>query len=254
MAITLKTDQEIDRMAGAGFIVSTIIAAVTEKCIPGVSTQELNDIAVAELEKHASLSAFLNYVVPGAPPYPGVVCTSINDTIVHGIPNKNTILKDGDIVGIDFACFKGGWCADAAKTVAVGIISPEKQKLIDTTKQCLDLATELCRPGKTLGDIGHIIRTTAETAGFSVVKNYSGHGIGKAMHEAPSVPNFGSPGTGVELREGMVIAIEPMLNIGSDETVVDKDGWTVKTKDGKDSAHFEHSIAITKNGPYVLTI
>jgi methionyl aminopeptidase len=255
MAVIIKTPNQIELMSQAGSVVAKVLDKVAQNCKSGVSTYYLNKIANRELRENGALSSFLGYSPhPGAVPYPAVICASVNSVVVHGIPNKDIILADGDIIGIDFACHKDGWCADAAITVGVGEISTERKKIIQATKECLDMAIEKCVIGNTLGDIGHTIYEHAKKNSFDVVKTFSGHGIGKSMHEEPSVFNIGNPGAGMKLEEGMVIAIEPMLTAGTDEVFIDSDKWTVKTKDGHDSAHFEHSVAITQNGPKILTV
>jgi methionyl aminopeptidase len=187
-------------------------------------------------------------------PYPAVLCTSVNGVVVHGIPSKKEILQEGDVVGIDFACLKDGFCADAARTVAVGIISAPARGLIEATRRCLERAIAECRPGRRLGDIGAAITACAEDEGYSIVRDFTGHGIGRAMHEPPSVPNHGQPGRGLRLHAGMVLAIEPMLNAGGAAVRVLDDGWTVVTADDSLSAHVEHTVAITEHGPQILTI
>jgi len=181
------------------------------------------------------------------------VCTSINSIVVHGIPRKNEILADGDIIGIDFGIFKHGLCADTARTVLVGNVSPEKQKLVATAREALEAAIELCRAGNRLGDVGHAVQSYAESRGYSVVRAFVGHGTGRQMHEDPQVPNFGEAGTGKRMKPGLVIAVEPMVNAGTPEVEVLDDNWTAVTKDRSMSAHFEHTIAIMEEGPWVLT-
>jgi methionyl aminopeptidase len=187
------------------------------------------------------------------PPYPAVLCTSINHVVVHGIPSEHASLREGDIIGIDFACYRDGYCADAARTVAVGVISAPARALLDATRESLERAILQCRPGNRLGDVGATIEEVAGRRGFSVVRDFVGHGIGRAMHEPPSVRNYGTPGQGLRLRAGLAIAIEPMLNVGTGEVRVLDDDWTVVTEDGALSAHFEHTVAITPDGPQVLT-
>ncbi len=194
------------------------------------------------------------YDRPGAPPYPAVLCTSINHVVVHGIPSHRQVLREADLIGIDFACFKDGYCADAARTVAVGIISAPAHALLAATRDCLDRAIQECVPGSRLGDIGAAIQARAEDGGWSIVRDFVGHGIGRAMHEHPSVPNHGRSGRGLRLKAGMVIAIEPMLNAGGAAVRILDDGWTVVTADSSRSAHFEHTVAITDSGPRVLTM
>ena len=253
MGIILKSQRELDKMREAGRIVAAVLDAVEAACVPGVTTFELNGIAKRELARAKARSAFLGYRPGGAPPYPAVLCTSVNRVVVHGIPNKQECLREGDVIGIDFACFKDGYCADAARTVAVGVISEPARALLETTRACLERAIAASVPGARLGDIGAAIAGAGESGGYAVVRDFVGHGIGRAMHEAPSVPNHGEPGRGPRLRAGMVLAIEPILNAGGAEVVVLDDGWTVVTADASLSAHVEHSVAITEDGPRVLT-
>jgi methionyl aminopeptidase len=182
-----------------------------------------------------------------------VLCTSINEVIVHGIPRKTHVLKDGDIIGIDFGIFKHGFCADTAKTVMVGNVSDDKRRLVETARDALESAIKLCTPGSRLGDLGGTIQSYAESRGYSVVRQFVGHGTGRQMHEDPQVPNFGEPGTGKRMKSGLVIAVEPMVNAGTPEVEVLDDNWTALTKDRSMSAHFEHTIAVTDDGPWVLT-
>ncbi len=240
-------------MRRVGLIVADVLDAVEEACRPGASTWDLNEVARKMLDRAGATSAFLGYAPGGVPPYPAVLCTSINHVIVHGIPNKRERLKEGDIIGIDFACYKEGFCADSARTVAVGAISDEAQRLIDITRDSLDQAIDICMVGKRLGDIGWTVQSHAETHGCSVVKNFCGHGIGRRMHEDPPVPNYGKAGHGRRLKTGIVLAIEPMVNRGTEDLEILEDGWTVVTSDGALSAHFEHSVAVTPEGPFVIT-
>jgi methionyl aminopeptidase len=229
-------------------VVSAILDACCAAAKPGVSTWELNEIAAREIERHKVRSAFLGYHG-----YPAVLCTSVNDVIVHGIPRKDVVLKDGDIIGIDFGCFKDGYCGDSARTIGVGKISEEAQTLIDTTKKSLELGIEKCVPGNRIQDIGEAVQEYCEARGFSIVRDFVGHGIGRAMHEDPPVPNFGTAGRGLRLKTGLVLAIEPMVNAGASDVEVLEDKWTAVTKDHRLSAHFEHSVAITDDGPFVLS-
>jgi len=253
MGIILKDDRELAAMREAGRIVKRILDAVEAACVPGITTAELNRIAERALAEANAKSAFLGYRPGGAPPYPAVLCTSINEVVVHGIPSESDVLREGDILGIDFACYKDGYCADSARTIAVGVISGPARALLDTTRECLERAIRACVPGNRLGDVGAAVESYAERHGYGVVRDFVGHGIGRNMHEAPSVPNFGLPGSGVRLRPGMVLALEPMLNAGSGAVDVLDDDWTVVTSDGSLSAHVEHTVAITERGPWVLT-
>ncbi|RKH67398.1 type I methionyl aminopeptidase [Corallococcus llansteffanensis] len=253
MSISLKSAEEVAKMRRVGLIVADVLDAVEEACRAGVSTWELNEIANGVMTKAGARSAFLGYAPHGLPPYPGVICSSVNEVVVHGIPSKDVILKEGDIIGIDFACYKDNFCADSARTLGIGAISDEARKLIEVTRASLDRAIAQCVHGNRLEDIGHAVQSHVEKHGFSVVTSFSGHGIGHAMHEAPSVPNYGSPGQGMKLKRGMVLAIEPMVNAGTEDVEVLDDGWTAVTRDRKLSAHVEHSVAITGDGPVVLT-
>jgi methionyl aminopeptidase len=253
MGIIIKSQREIDKMREAGRIVTAVLDAVEAACVPGVTTGELNRIAERELHRGKAESAFLGYSQGGAPPYPAVLCTSVNRVVVHGIPSDKETLHEGDVIGVDFACYKDGYCADAARTIAVGIISAKARALVDATRECLEKAIAACVPGNRLGDVGAAVEAAARRYGYSVVREFVGHGIGREMHEAPAVPNYGPAGQGARLRPGMVIAIEPMLNAGRADVRVLDDGWTVVTADGSLSAHVEHTVAITESGPRVLT-
>lgn len=254
MGIILKNSRELARMRETGRIVRDVLDVLEAACIPGTTTAELNRLAARELERADAQSAFLGYRSRGnLPPYPAVLCTSVNEVVVHGIPREDEVLREGDVVGIDFACYKEGWCADSARTIAVGVVSQPARALLDATRESLSRAIEQCVPGRTLGDLGASVEGHVTRAGFSVVRGFVGHGIGRAMHEPPDVPNFGTRGAGPRLAAGMVLAIEPMVNEGGAGVRVLEDGWTVVTRDGKRSAHFEHSVAITHDGPLVLT-
>lgn len=253
MGIILKSAREIAKMRAAGKVVHDVLDAVEAACVPGTSTLELSRIAERVLVREKARSAFVGYRPRGQPPYPAVLCTSINDVVVHGIPRRDVVLAEGDVIGIDFACFKDQYCADAARTVAVGVVSAPVRALIDTTRDALARAIDQCVPGGRLGDVGAAIQALAEGRGYSVVRDMVGHGIGRAMHEPPQVGNVGTPGRGLRLTPGLVIAIEPMINTGGPEVHVLSDSWTVVTDDGSLSAHFEHTVAITDNGPMILT-
>jgi methionyl aminopeptidase len=253
MGIVIKSSRELEKMREAGRIVVAVLDAVEAACVPGTTTGELNRIAARQLQRAKARSAFLGYRPGGAPAYPAVLCTSVNKVVVHGIPSDREILREGDVIGVDFACYKDGYCADAARTVAVGIISAPARALLTATRECLERAIAECRPGRRLGDVGAAVESCAKGHGYSVVREFVGHGIGRAMHEPPSVPNYGPPGQGVRLRPGLVIAIEPMLNAGNADVRVLADGWTVVTADASLSAHVEHTVAITDDGPRILT-
>jgi methionyl aminopeptidase len=216
---------------------------------PGVSTAELDRLAEEFILAKGARPAFKGYHG-----YPATLCTSVNDVIVHGIPSERCILKEGDIISLDCGVVVDGFYGDGAVTLPVGKISPEAQRLLQVTRECLELAVKEARPGRRLGDVSAAIQRHAEEAGFSVVREFVGHGIGRSLHEEPQVCNYGVPGTGPELRPGLVLAIEPMVNEGSPHVRVDADGWTARTEDGKLSAHFEYSVAVTENGPWVLGV
>jgi methionyl aminopeptidase len=253
MGIILKNGRELDKMREAGRVVNAVLDAVEAACLPGITTAELNRIAARELARAKARSAFLGYRPGGLPPYPAVLCTSVNGTVVHGIPREGEVLHEGDIIGVDFACYKDDYCADAARTIAVGVISAQAGALLAAARECLESAIRECMPGQRLGDIGQAIEACAARHGYSVVREFVGHGIGRAMHEPPSVPNYGTRGHGLRLKPGMVLAIEPMVNAGGSEVDVLADGWTVVTADRSLSAHVEHTVAITEKGPRVLT-
>jgi methionyl aminopeptidase len=248
MRIIFKTAEEIERLREVNLVVSQILDACIAAAKPGVSTWELDQIAAREIARHKVTSAFLGYHG-----YPAVLCTSVNDVVVHGIPRKDVVLKDGDIIGIDFGCFREGWCGDSARTITVGKVSPEAKKLVEVTEKALELGIAAATPGNRLQDIGAAVETFVKSNGFSVVRDFVGHGIGRAMHEDPPVPNFGTAGRGLRLKPGLVLAIEPMVNAGTHEVEIREDKWTAVTKDRRLSAHFEHSVAITDDGPVVLS-
>jgi methionyl aminopeptidase len=250
--ITLKTPQETAKMREAGRIVAEMLAACRAAVRPGVTTGELDRIAADILKRHGATSNFKGYGVPVLPPFPGVICTSVNEQVVHGIPGKRR-LKEGEILSIDAGAIVDGWHADAAVTVPVGEVSPQAAKLIAVTDEALRRAIAAAVVSKRLGDIGAAVQRFVEAQGFSVVRNYVGHGIGRAMHEEPQVPNYGAPERGLQIREGLCIAIEPMVNVGGAQTRTLPDQWTVVTADGSLSAHFEHTLWCTAAGPVVLT-
>ena len=253
MGIVIKSVRELAKMRQAGALVAAVLDAVEAACVPGATTGELNAIAARELARAGARSAFLGYRPGGAPPYPAVLCTSINEVVVHGIPDPRQVLREGDVVGIDFACYLDGWCADSARTVAVGVVSAPARALLDATREALERAIAECLPGRRLGDLGAAVEGCARERKFAIVRDFVGHGIGRAMHEHPPVPNHGRAGTGLRLKPGMALAIEPMLNAGSARVRVEGDGWTVVTADGSLSAHVEHTVAITDHGPEILT-
>ena len=251
--IHLKSKDEIRLMREAGLVAASILDQVCDAAKPGVSTWELDDIARRGIAKHKVTSAFLHYNPGNKPRYPAVLCTSRNEVIVHGIPRKTDVLADGDIIGIDFGIFKQGFCADTARTLMIGDVSPEKRRLVETCEQALEAAIRLCQPGNRLGDLGNAVQTYAESRGFSVVRQFVGHGTGRRMHEDPQVPNFGKANDGKRMKSGLVIAVEPMVNAGAPDVEELDDEWTAVTRDRSMSAHFEHTIAILDEGPWVLT-
>jgi methionyl aminopeptidase len=248
MRIFLKSPDEVEKLRRVNLAVSAVLDACEAACRPGVSTWDLNEVADAKLKELGAKSAFLGYHG-----YPAVLCTSVNEVVVHGIPRKDVVLKDGDIVGLDFGCFIDGFCGDSARTIMIGEVSESARKLVEATKVSLERAIEQCVPGNRLQDIGWAVQSHVEQLGYSVVRTFVGHGIGRAMHEDPPVPNYGSPGRGIRLKPGLVLAIEPMVNAGQPEVRTLEDHWTAVTVDGSLSAHFEHSVAITEDGPFVLS-
>jgi methionyl aminopeptidase len=252
--ITLKTPQEVEKMRVSGKVVAEILQILKKEIRPGITTGQLNRIAEAEAEKRKARAVFKNYPHPrGTRPFPGAICTSVNEEVVHGIPGPR-VLREGDIISIDFGVIVDGFAGDAAITVAVGEVGPEIQKLIRVTEEALMAGIEQARVGNRLGNVSHSIQTYAEQAGFSVVRDYVGHGIGRNMHEDPPIPNYGKADQGPVLQAGMTLAIEPMVNLGTYGVYTKGDEWTVVTRDGKHSAHFEHSIVIGDQGPEILTL
>lgn len=247
--ITIKSDSEIEIMAEAGKITAKALEAVEKAVKPGVSTLELDEIARSVIVSNQAIPAFLHYQG-----YPKSICASINEEIVHGIPSAKKILREGDIVSIDIGAVYQGFVGDMANTFPVGTVSEQAMNLIEVTRKSFYAGLEFCRLGCRLYDVSHAIQTEAESAGYGVVREYVGHGIGRNMHEEPSVPNYGEPGKGVRLQKGMTIAIEPMINIGTYRTKLMPDHWTVKTADGSLSAHYEHTVAITDAEPRILTL
>ena len=246
--IVLKTTRELGLMKEACVISAGALKAAGAAVEPGVSTAEINKVAHDYIVKHGAIPSFLGYNG-----FPAAACISINDEVIHGIPNKKRIIRAGDIVSIDVGATLNGYVGDNAATFAAGDISPEAQRLCDVTRESLYEGIRAAVAGGRLGDIGSTIHRFCEERGFSVVREFTGHGVGKQLHEDPSVPNFGTPGRGVRLLPGMTLAIEPMINAGGAGIRQLPDGWTIKTRDGSLSAHFEHTIAITSNGPVIMT-
>ncbi|GHT44954.1 methionine aminopeptidase [Endomicrobiia bacterium] len=250
--IELKTAKEIEKMRAAGRVVGEILDKLSEIIKPGITTKDIDVFSEKYIRSLNMTPAFLG--IRGVKyPFPASACVSINDEVVHGIPNASRTLKSGDIVSVDMGVFYGGYYGDAARTYAVGKISDTAAKLLKITEQSLYEGIEQALPDNRLGDVSSAIQKTVENAGFSVVRDFVGHGIGRVLHENPQIPNYGKSGTGVKLFAGMVLAIEPMVNVGGCEVYMLDDDWTVVTKDGSLSAHFEHTVAITKDGYEILT-
>jgi methionyl aminopeptidase len=247
--INCRSQAELEKMRRSGVVLRQVLDTVRAKVAPGVSTMELEGVAEEKIKELGAKPAFKGYY-----DYPCVLCTSVNNEIIHGIPSEKRILKDGDILSIDCGVVLDGYYSDSAVTVPVGTkLDPELKKLLDVTEASLKKAIAEVKLGKTVGDIGASVQEYVEANGFSVVREFVGHGIGTRMHEEPQVPNFGTRGHGIRLREGMVLAIEPMVNVGKPGARVLDDKWTAVTEDGSYSAHFEHTVAVTRNGPLVLT-
>jgi methionyl aminopeptidase len=245
--IVIKTPEQIERMAAAGSIQARCLRMLHSKCRPGVTTGELDEAAARFIASQGAEAAFLGYRG-----FPGSICTSPNSMVVHGIPGAYEV-KQGDIVSIDVGVIHEGWVADAAITVPVGPVSPNARKLLDTTREALIAGTDQARPGNHLSDISHAVQRGVESEGLSIIRSLVGHGIGRDMHEDPQIPNYGAPGRGPELEPGMVLAIEPMVNAGTHRVRVGDDNWAVYSEDGSLAAHFEFTVAVTDDGPRILT-
>ena len=250
-AVTIKRPTEIASMRAAGALLAGTLEVLRAEVRPGVTTGDLDRIAERMILDAGAVPSFKGY--GSNPPFPGVICASINDEVVHGIPSHRRRLAEGDLVSIDIGCIVDGWHADCARTWAVGGVPAEVTQLIDATRRGMEAGIAAAVPGNRLGDIGHAIESVAHEHGYGIVRPFVGHGIGRAMHEDPQVPNYGRPGTGLLIEPGMCFAIEPMFNLGGDEVFVDDDNWTVRTADGSLSAHFENTIAVTTGGPERLT-
>ncbi len=248
--LVLMSSRELEKMRRAGGLAEQLLDHLAPLVKPGVSTQELNDESERWTQEHGAVSAPLGY---GQPPFPRSICTSVNEVICHGIPNPKQILKEGDIINIDVTPILDGYHGDTSRTFFVGEPSPQARKLVEVTEKCMYLGIEQVKPGGRIGDIGAAIQEYAESQGFSVVRDFVGHGVGKIFHTAPQVPHYGQWGKGDKLRPGMVFTIEPMINEGSYGVKVLKDQWTAVTKDGKLSAQFEHTVAVTEDGVEILT-
>jgi methionyl aminopeptidase len=252
--VTIKRPEEIARMRHAGAILAKVLQALEAALRPGVTTAELDAVAARIIRDAGAIPSFFGYTgAHGTIPFPGTICASINDEVVHGIPSPDRRIRAGDVVALDVGCIWQGWHADTARTFAVGPVQPRIAELIDATRRGMEAGIAAAVPGNRLGDIGAAIEAVAHEHGFGIVRPFVGHGIGTAMHEDPQVPNYGRPGTGMRIEPGMCFAIEPMFNLGGDDVALLQDGWTVVTTDGSVSAHFEDSIAIGATGPDVLT-
>ncbi|MCL1875313.1 MAG: type I methionyl aminopeptidase [Synergistaceae bacterium] len=252
--IKLKTEAEINIMRRAGAIVADILNMLREIIKPGVSTGELDEAVSEYIKKSGAIPAFKGYKpTHAARPFPGVICTSVNSEIVHGIPRRERILLEGDILSVDVGVCWHGYYGDAACTYPVGEISESRARLLKVTLECLNRAIASARKGNTLGDLGHAVESLAFANGYGIVRDYTGHGLGTKLHEAPQIPNYGKPGRGISLKSGMTLAIEPMIMAGREEVITGVDDWVVLTADGSDAAHFEKSVVITDNETEILT-
>ena len=245
--ITRKNISDLDKMREAGLIVARTLRALRQLVEPGITTKELNAFAESNIRAAGAYPTFLGYRG-----FAGSICASVNEEVVHGIPSQRK-LKEGDIIKIDCGATLNGFVGDAAISVPVGKIAPEVEKLLDVTRESLLRAVEMMVAGNRLFDVSHAVQKLVENHGYTLVREFCGHGIGQLMHEAPQVPNYGRPGTGPRLKPGWVLAIEPMVNLGRRDVQMGEDGWTVTTKDGRPSSHFEHTIAVTEDGPQVMT-
>lgn len=248
--VHLKSAAEIEKMAAAGHVVAEVLAAIGRAVRPGINTAKLDLIARDIMSKAGGKPSFLGY---GQPPFPAAICTSIDAEVVHGIPDPSRVLEDGNILSVDVGVCLDGYHADAARTFLVGTVKEKVKALVQTTQDCFWRACARAVVGNRLGDLSATIQTHAEGKGYGVVRELTGHGIGRHLHEEPDVPNFGRPGHGLRLEAGLVIAVEPMINLGTRRVLMMDDGWTIVTADGKPSAHYENTFAVTANGPLVLT-
>lgn len=247
--VQLRSAEEVARIREACLVVHEVLEELARAAVAGATTFDLDRIALERTRARGAAPAFLGYHG-----YPAALCISVNDEVVHGIPSPRRVLREGDIVGLDFGVVKDGFYGDAARTVAVGAVPEAAARLVEVTRDALAAGIAAARSGNRVGDIGAAVQALVEERGFSVVRDFVGHGIGRRLHEPPQIPNFGRPGTGETLRPGMVLAIEPMVNAGGPEVEVLDDGWTAVTGDGSLSAHFEHTVAVTENGPEILTL
>jgi methionyl aminopeptidase len=247
--IELRTSDEIARIRDACLVVHDVLDELAAAAVPGVTTAELDRLARTRARARGAEPAFLGYHG-----YPASLCVSVNEEVVHGIPSEGRVLEDGDVVGLDFGVVLAGWFGDSARTVAVGRVSSEAARLLEVTREALERAIAAAVPTGRVGDLGAAVQAHVEPRGYSVVRDFVGHGIGRRLHEPPQLPNFGARGTGPALRPGMILAIEPMVNAGGYEVETLEDGWTAVTVDGSLSAHFEHTVAVTEDGPEILTL
>jgi len=254
--VTIKSKKEIELMREAGRVTALTHKAVEEAIKPGMTTADLDRIAEEAMKKNGAVSAEKGYDprIRGIPPYPAATCISINDEVIHGVPSKKRVIKDGDIVSVDLVALKNGYNGDAARTIMVGNVSKEARRLVEVTKQAFYEGIKYARKGNRIGDISHAIGEYVRTQGYSVVREFEGHGIGKEMHEEPGIPNYGKAGRGIRLEPGMTLAIEPMVIAGKPNILELDDGWTIVTEDGSLAAHYENTILITENEPEILTI
>lgn len=252
--LSLKRPAEIEKMKRAGMVVADVLKLLREIIKPGIDTMSLDEAAEDLMRKESAKAAFKGYKVAGIPtPFPGAICASINDEIVHGIPSKSRVLEEGDIISIDVGALVDGYYGDAACTYPVGNVSDARRELMETTLHSLHIGMEQVRPGNTIGDIGHAIEEYVIGKGCGLVRDYTGHGIGRHLHEAPQIPNYGRANSGMTIKQWMTFCIEPMVMKGSERVKSLKDGWTVVTKDGSDAAHYEHTLLVTEDGVEVLT-
>ncbi len=248
--IEILTEEEFELMKESGKILQEVFKACRDQIKPGMSTHDVDKIAYDIIRGHDAIPSFLNF---GTPPFPGTICASVNEEVVHGIPKKSRILKDGDIISVDVGAILNGYQSDACRTYCVGDVAPEVRDLVKRTEESFFKGLEFAKPGCRTGDIGHAVQEYCESFGYGVVRELTGHGIGTEMHEDPDVPNYGKPGHGYKLKKGMAICIEPMITLGERYIEMLGDQWTISTVDGKPAAHYENTILITENGPYMTT-
>ncbi|MBR2294200.1 MAG: type I methionyl aminopeptidase [Clostridiales bacterium] len=248
--VEILSNEELDKMRKAGALVAKILKELEKAAVPGVSTKELDDIAQRIIREAGGSAPCIGY---GEPPFPAAICTSVNEVVVHGIPSSRVILKDGDIITCDVVAELDGFNGDAARTFLVGNVSEEKRLLVERTKEAFFKGLAQVKIGNRIGDVSHAVQEYAESFGYGVVRVLTGHGIGRSMHEDPEVPNYGKPGRGHRILNGMAFCVEPMINMGTEKVYLENDGWTVITADGKPAAHYENTIIITENGPEMTT-